>query len=617
MPPAVPEPTASAVVAPAEADELDFEPRGPVHASPRDWRDVVMYQVVLDRFDDNTDHPPYVPGETATGRDPDQGWHFQGGTLKGLTRRLDYIHGLGARAIWISSPLKQRSSEQTYHGYAIQDFLRIDPRFGTTADFQEFVRQAHARGMWVVLDVVIDHAADLFSYANEDGEPDYDVRYDEARVFDIARWHDGGDKSRDEWSRDEGVWPRELQRDEAWVRQGPMDPMNATAAEAKDGDFMSLKKINLQDGPTLSTMIKCFKYWIAVADVDGFRIDAMRHVRHPASSDFVHAIREYALSIGKHNFLQVGEVADADDEMRRYIGTNVELLASGEEAHDPQNDPDSTGDYPNLDAVIDFELHRRLIPVLLGEEPATTLGDLWQNRRDHFRDFGESGKHYLSYLENHDEGGRDRHRLLAGTYEQTPAGYDRPGGDPRLARLANAVLLCGMGVPCLYYGTEQGFDGGSGETDTHVREAMFGGNWGPFDTRGASFFDDQHPAYRAIAHACDARAAEPCLRYGRAYLRQISGDGENFGEPEHKGAFAFARVLDVTEIVVVANPGLGDATGLCVAVDQQLNPPGWRMRDLLDPQSERRTIEESPDGQAFVRLDLPARGVAVLRLTLD
>ena len=598
---------------PDSAFGLDFRPRGvggQVFESPHDWRDLVVYQVVLDRFDDGQDHPPYKPGETETGRDEDQSWQFQGGTLNGLKRRLDYIKGLGCTAIWLSCPLKQRAGEQTYHGYAIQDFLDVDPRFGTTAELADMVKAAHERGMYVILDVVIDHAADLFSY-----EEGHDVMYDDGRLYTKGPWHDGGDKEPGSYGRDDAAWPVEFQRDEAWVRQGPMDPMNATAAEAKDADFMSLKKVNLQDPTTLSAMIACYKYWIAVADVDGFRIDAMRHVRHPVASDFVHAIREYALSIGKVNFLQVGEVADDDAEMRRYIGTNVELIHAGD--HDPQSDPDETGDYPRLDAVIDFELHRRLIPVLLGDRPATDVGDLLQLRAHYFRDYGRSGRCYLSYLENHDEGARDRHRLLAGTFEHTLDDYDRPGGDPRLAVMASTVLLCSMGIPCLYYGTEQGFDGGSSETDTHVREAMFGGKWGPFDTVGASFFDDEHPIYKGIARACEVRASEPTLRYGRAYLRPISGDGVAFGMPEHEGAFAFARVLDVTEIVVVANPSLNEAKGLCVGVDANLNPPGWKVRDAVHPDGRRYTIEQSDDGQAFVRLDLPARGVAVLRLSLD
>ena len=590
------------------ARHLDFRPRGDVFPSPADWRDCVVYQILLDRFDDGGDHPPFDPDKTPRGRDQDQGWHFQGGTLKGLERRLDYVRGLGANALWISCPLKQRAGEQTYHGYAVQDFLSIDPRFGTTDDLRSLVKSAHDRGMWVILDVVIDHTADVFTYAQE-GQ----VVYENGEQFDFGRWCDGGDKNPADFGPDDAIWPIEFQHPDAFVRQGEMgDVTNTSAAEAKDGDFMSLKKLDLTRPEVLSAILNCYKHWIAVADVDGFRIDALRHVRHPAASDFVHAIREFALSIGKANFMQVGEVADADEEMRRYVGTNVELP---EPLRDPGSDPDGTGDYPQLDAVIDFELHRRIIPVLLGETPATELEELWEKRRKFYRDPGEAGRYYLAYLENHDQGGRDRHRLLSGTFEQHPDGYDRPGGDPRLAVMSYAVLLCGQGVPCMYYGTEQGFDGGSADSDAYVREAMFGGKWGPFDTTGASFFDDEHPIYKQIRTICDIRRDEPALRYGRVYLRPTSGDGVHFGPPEHAGPFAFARVLDVTEIVVAANP-TPEEVDVCVGVDAALNPPGYQVRNCL-ASAWRGEIEQTDEGQAFVRLTLPPRGVAVLRLSVN
>ena len=593
--------------APRSVADLDFRPRGAVNPSPTDWRDVVLYQVVLDRFDDGSDNPP-VGRDTPHERDDDAGWKWQGGTLKGLERRLDYVAGLGVGGIWLSCPLKQRAGEHTYHGYAIQDFLQIDPRFGTTGDLRDLVDACHARGLVIVLDVVIDHTGDLFHYEGDGG-----AIYDGGRTFNFNAWNDGGGRPPEEFGPDDAVWPRELQAVESFVRKGEMgNVMNVGAAEAKDGDFMSLKKLDLLRPETLGAIVACYKHWIAVADVDGFRIDALRHVHHEAASDFVHAIREYAESIGKANFLQVGEVADGDDEMRRYVGNNVELRHGG--AADPATDPSGRGDYPQLDAVIDFELHRRLIPVLLGERPVADVADLWQRRKDYYRDYGRSGRYYLSYLENHDEGARDHHRLLSGTFEQTPDGYDRPGGDPRLAIMATAVLLCGMGIPCLYYGTEQGLDGG-GEKDDFLREAMFGGEFGPFGTRGHAAFDPKHPIYSLIATICDARRNEPALRYGRQYARPISGDGVHFGLPEYAGVFAFARVLDVTEIVVVANPTL-EAVSTHVGVDGALNPPGGQMRNLLD-HDWRVDIAQTDEGQAFVPLDLPPRGVAVLRLSVD
>src|SRR4051794_35351131 len=125
-------------------EQLDFTPQGSVRPSPEDWRDQVIYQLLVDPFYDGKKHPPYDPKKAKRGRDPEQGHRFQGGTLRGITRRLDYLQGLGCTTIWISPPLKNRlDDEASYHGYGAQDFLSVDPRFGTLADFQKLVREAH------------------------------------------------------------------------------------------------------------------------------------------------------------------------------------------------------------------------------------------------------------------------------------------------------------------------------------------------------------------------------------------------------------------------------------------------------------------------------------------
>src|SRR3954468_12947522 len=137
--------------------QLNFTPHEKVFPSPVDWRDQVLYQLLVDRFDDVQEHPAYNADTKDRGRDRSEGGKFQGGKLKGITRRLDYIKGLGCTAIWISPPFKQRQDDQgSYHGYAIQDFLAIDPRFGSTEDLQELVREAHRRGMYVIVDIVLN-----------------------------------------------------------------------------------------------------------------------------------------------------------------------------------------------------------------------------------------------------------------------------------------------------------------------------------------------------------------------------------------------------------------------------------------------------------------------------
>src|SRR4051812_40536631 len=93
-------------------EQLNFTPRGAVYPSPEDWRDQVIYQLLIDRFDDGKTHPPYHEKKAKHGRDPNEGQRFQGGTLRGVTRRLDYIQGLGCTTIWISPPLKNRQDDE-------------------------------------------------------------------------------------------------------------------------------------------------------------------------------------------------------------------------------------------------------------------------------------------------------------------------------------------------------------------------------------------------------------------------------------------------------------------------------------------------------------------------
>jgi glycosidase len=128
--------------------KLDFTPRKPVFPSPTDWRDVFIYFLLVDRFDNNQRGLRPYTASAPKGRDPAQGKIFQGGNLKGIIRRLNYIKELGADAIWLSPVFKNRQEKpDSYHGYGIQDFLAVDPRFGTKEDLQKLVREAHARGL--------------------------------------------------------------------------------------------------------------------------------------------------------------------------------------------------------------------------------------------------------------------------------------------------------------------------------------------------------------------------------------------------------------------------------------------------------------------------------------
>src|SRR5262249_15026082 len=131
--------------------------------------------------------------------------------------------------------------------------------------------------------------------------------------------------------------------------------------------------------------------------------------------------------------------------------------------------------------------------------------------------------------------------------------------------LAVACLFALQGIPCLYYGTEQGLHG-AGDVDRAVREAL----WGK-----PNAFDRAHPFYQAVQRLAGLRAAQPALRYGRPDFRPISGDGAHFGtSPFASGVLAFSRILNDREVVVVANTSVAQDWSGEVLVDFALNPVG-------------------------------------------
>ena len=165
-------------------------------------------------------------------------------------------------------------------------------------------------------------------------------------------------------------------------------------------------------------------------------------------------------------------------------------------------------------------------------------------------------------------------------------------------------------MPCIYYGTEQGFDGG-GNNDRYVRECMFGGQWGAFDTTGVSFFNESHPVFQGIKRVASVRLHEPALRYGRQYFREISGDGSGFGHPATgQCTLAFSRILDTDEVLVALNLDQRPRQDL-ITVDRNLTPPGTVITDLLR-ETTAFPVEEA-SGRAFVRLPLEGHQMAILK----
>jgi glycosidase len=564
------------------AARLDFTPQGDIFPSPRDWRDQFIYFLLVDRFDSGRRNiQPYDPQTAPRGRDPEQAHKFQGGNLKGVTRRLDYIRNLGCTAIWLSPIFKNRQEkDDTYHGYGIQNFLEIDKQFGTLEDLQELVEQAHARGMYIILDIILNHTGDNWAYP---GDYPYYYWSQAPAPFAFGFWRKGDPVLG--LQEDDAVWPVELQDPEGYKRRGQIWNWN-DPDQAINGDFLSLKELDIARPKVLDTLIKAYKYWIAAADIDGYRVDTVKHMESSETAIFCNAVREYAKRIGKHNFFIFGEVVGDDLTLQRYIGRNSRIEGTDER-------------FPSLDACLDFPLYFLLEEVIKGFTSPLDLRERYERFKTLYADHGEASRYFVTFVDNHDQMSRPYRRFMHGNQF------------PQQAVLAIGYLLTSQGIPCIYYGTEQGFDGG-GEDDAYVRECMFGGTWGAFDTTGVQFFNEQHRIYQGIKAIARIRAQESALRYGRLYFREISEDSTTFDYPTTgQCTLAYSRILDTDEVLVAMNLDTVPRQD-CIAVDRNLTSPGSVMADLLNA-GALRTVEETSYGRAFVRVPLQAHQMAILK----
>ena len=609
---------------PEAISDADLEPRGRVFPSPITWRDQILYFLLPDRFSDGLENErPMFNRENPHERVVvdkrtwmKSGKRFRGGTISGIKDKLPYLENLGITTLWVGPVLRQRKDLETYHGYGVQNFLDVDPRFGTRKDLRNLVDAAHDRGMYVLLDIIYNHTGNNWFYENDDGNPEESLPYRFSPKYPIHGWRSGGGHFKKEIeTSDDGVWPRDFQNLDWYTRAGqigkwdpepwedPRHPYN----EFRRGDFFDLKDLDLDRNDVLSGLIRVYQYWIALTDCDGFRIDTVKHIPWEASRHFCGAIHEYTESIGKENFLLLGEVTGGANVARDYL----EIFGR------------------NLDAVLDIG------------EPANNLANMVKGFLEpslFFSQFGghdsmgshrELGRYHISILDDHDMVGRTgKHRFAA-----------RNDNQNRYQQVAHAVgvQLTTLGIPCIYYGTEQAFDGtedrhdpniDSGFEDRYIRECMFGGTFGAFETENCHFFDVNHPTYLRISTISKVRNQNNkvglALRRGRQYLRETSICGQPFSIPGKGELVAWSRVMFDQEVLVALNTNGEEVRGARIAIDKKLHlfdspqmtyvyKGEWDDDQLRIPfLNETVPVEFAGDGRAYVYVELPPAGMVIL-----
>lgn len=120
----------------------------------------LIYLIMPDRFaNGNTDNDS-PPGMRQQGIDRENVFFRHGGDLIGIMEHLDYLQELGVTALWLNPVLENDQPYESYHGYAVTDHYRIDPRFGTNEQYLQLVNLCHERGIKVIMDIIHNHVGD-------------------------------------------------------------------------------------------------------------------------------------------------------------------------------------------------------------------------------------------------------------------------------------------------------------------------------------------------------------------------------------------------------------------------------------------------------------------------
>ena len=456
--------------APPSADgTVGPPPNAPATAAPAVagthwWNDHVFYEIFVRSFADSTTGPLANDGV---------------GDFQGLIEKLDYLNDgdpatttdLGITGIW----LMPVSPSPSYHGYDVTDYYGIHPQYGTRADFERFVAECHRRGIKVITDLVLNHSSSRHPWFEKAlaGDPQYRDRY----LF--------------------------VDADEVPDARGPWDQQVWQEARGQHyyGIFWSgMPDLNYRNPAVTAEAYRIADFWLREMRVDGFRLDAIRHLIEdgdlmsdtPETLAWLRGFRAHVKQV-KPDAMMVGEVWTATEIVSEYI------------------------DGGSLDLAFEFDVAKAILKSIESGR-RDDLAYALQNAYDAY-----PGQQFATFVTNHDQ---DRIASVLGE-------------EPARLKLAASLLLAAPGVPFLYYGEEIGQVGR--KPDEMIRNPM---PWGPGPNGGFTQaarpwepLQRGHERRNVATQAADAdsllahyrrwirlRQAEPALRHGEFRVLDLGRD---------------------------------------------------------------------------------------------
>lgn len=460
-----------------------------------DWRDTVMYFVMVDRFYDSDGDNDPVSGATDGNAATGPSGQYEGGDLAGVTEKMDYLAELGVTALWITAPYDNRDVAgaaidpgadpnvySAYHGYwpspeniDFSDPLdpsprpAVESRIGTEQDLRDMIAAAHGadsangHGIRVLFDYVMNHVDDQSGLAQ--ANPGWFAKRDGQTVL---------------------CGPENLWDDPYWGTRC------AFTSYLPDLDFSleAPREWSVNDAA----------WWAIEYGIDGYRLDAIKHVSMQWLTDLRARLTDLVEDPIGGRFYLVGETFAYDDRplLREYV--------------DPQT---------KLDGQFDFPFKARLCEAVLSGSMSMADFASWMAGNDTF--YGE-GSLMTTWIGNHDIP-RAIHfasRQIGNCREGSNPGngwngaaYPQPSAAEPYERLsiAFAIMMTNPGIPLIYYGDEIGLAGGG---DPDNRRMM------PWNDGALN--DAQRDLREDVRTLATIRAENPVLARGRRVTRSSDGD---------------------------------------------------------------------------------------------
>jgi len=494
-------------------------------ADPAFWQGQSIYQIFTDRFFDGN-----AGNNNASGSfNASSGTGVHGGDFQGVEQKLDYIKSLGFTAIWIS-PIVLNGSGQ-YHGYAGKNFYAVDPHWGSLANLQSMVNAAHAKGLLVIQDIVVNHGATLVQTTTGSSTFNYPTGY-------ALRYGNAGNQYAAPFQTN-ATFPNLTN---LFHNYGSIQDFGSQT-QTEQGELSGLDDFRTELPYIRTNMAAVYNYWIQAAGFDGFRVDTVKHTDMGFWQDWSPRIHDFAATNGKPNFFMFGEVYDGSDaKCGSYTGT--------------------VGGGPfKLDSVLDFPLYFQVNSVFASASGGTSaIESRYNNIAANYDPTAQM--RLVTFLDNHDVS-----RFL-----------NTAGSTTNRLAVALTWQLTSRGIPCVYYGTEQAFNGGG---DPNNREDMFDGSFEQGPSLGDNF-NMTHPLYLHVAQLNNFRRLYPALRLGAHNNRWYTNGGA--------GLFAYSRTLGTQEVFVVFNTA---SVARTLTNRATIHPAGTVLVNLLDT-NETIVVQSGP-----------------------